>query len=182
MTRSRDGGSRPCLLTQVSLMLDAGLPLSSRRLLSLDAGLPNASFRLNKEIIDEVCVTQVSLTSLTKSPSRVTRSPSRVTKSPFPAPHEGDLRHKLGRMLLLQHRETCGEGDLVRLVRETCVTPTSSIISLLRRKEALGRPASSDRRRRDDRGRPASSLRETCVNRQGRLPRPECACALFRSS
>ena len=35
-------------------MLDAGLPLSSRRLLSLDAGLPNASFRLNKEIIDEV--------------------------------------------------------------------------------------------------------------------------------
>ena len=99
-------------------MLDAGLPLSSRRLLSLDAGLPNASFRLNKEIIDEVCVTQVSLTSLTKSPSRVTRSPSRVTKSPFPAPHEGDLRHELGRMLLLQHRETCVEGDLVNVSSE----------------------------------------------------------------
>jgi hypothetical protein len=115
-------------------MLDAGLPLSSRRLLSLDAGLPNASFRLNKEIIDEVCVTQVSLTSLTKSPSRVTRSPSRVTrspsrvtKSPFPAPHEGDLRHELGRMLLLQHRETCGEGDLVRAVaREGDLKPASS--------------------------------------------------------
>ena len=114
-------------------MLDAGLPLSSRRLLSLDAGLPNASFRLNKEIIDEVCVTQVSLTSLTKSPSRVTRSPSRVTKSPsrvtkspFPAPHEGDLRHELGRMLLLQHRETCGEGDLVRaLAREGDLKPAS---------------------------------------------------------
>ena len=27
------------------------------------------------------------------------------------APHEGDLRHELGRMLLLQHRETCAARE-----------------------------------------------------------------------
>ena len=73
-------------------MLDAGLPLSSRRLLSLDAGLPNASFRLNKEIIDEV----MRDAGLPDQPDEVSLPGDEVSLSSM--------------------RETCGEGDLVRAV------------------------------------------------------------------